>query len=171
MRSLANSKFNRTFANWFVYNLVCILSINYLAASKVLNIVTFGAIVKVKTPAAAQKNTLAINNAFNASMPGDTILISKGSEFFATGGIVGFNLINVTILLLGQLRAIPDIKSWPLQQLEPPLSTTNNTMANPRFQHVNEAKYMHFIHLINCSGLVFLALHPIHQKLMEADSP
>ena len=114
-----------------------------------LYIVTFGAIVKVKTPGAAQKNTLAINNAFNASMPGDTILISKGSEFFATGGIVGFNLINVTILLLGQLRAMPDIKSWPLQQLKLPRSTTNNTTASSRLHHVNGAKYMHFIVSVN----------------------
>ena len=164
MRSLANRKFNRTFARWFVFNLVCILSINYLAASKVLNIVTFGAIVKVKTPAAAQKNTLAINNAFNASMPGDTILISKGSEFFATGGIVGFNLINVTILLLGQLRAMPDIKSWPLQQLELPRSTTNNTTASSRLHHVNGAKYMHFIHLVNCSGVSISGTAPYPSK-------
>ena len=143
-----------------IYCIILILNITFYAtssttisssSSSILNIENYGAIPTLNNIDAARNNTNAINKALNESKPGDTILIPAGNEYFAIGGISGYGLKNITISIQGQIRALPDIKHWPLQQHK--MNNNNNNLKSIIGKHDQHGYYLHFFHFVDCKYL------------------
>ena len=89
---------------------------------------------------AHKSNTAVLNGLFAAAKPGDTILVPEAEgDYFMAGGISASNLVNVTVVLGGTLRAVTDFEGWPLAT------------------EVNHPSYQPFIHFANINGLHVIA--------------
>ena len=85
---------------------------------------------------AHKSNTAVLNALFAAAKPGDTILIPQAEgDYYMAGGISAGNLVNVTLILGGTLRAVVDFDGWPIAG------------------NINHQSYQPFIHFYNSNGL------------------
>jgi len=79
--------------------------------AKELSITDFGA--KAGCADANVTNAVAFTAALAAAKSGDAVIVPGGQQFHVLGGIVGQNLVNVTVRVDGVLLAVQDYARWP----------------------------------------------------------
>ena len=87
------------------------------ATAVTLNIEHYGAVAGDKSLQTAKQNVKAINAAFADAAnfsAGVKVEVPPGKEYWALGGILGGNLHDFTFMVNGVLKALPDLKNWPL---------------------------------------------------------
>ena len=85
-------------------------------------------------------NAKALNDSFLSAQAGDTVLVPANKTFYLLGGIRGRNLVNVTFLVEGTLKAVFDLDNWP--------KGTSSVVGG------NHYVYLDFIALSNATDLV-----------------
>jgi|EP00945_MAST-04E_sp_MAST-4E-sp1_P003860 polygalacturonase len=107
------------------------------ATAVTLNIEHYGAVAGDKSLQTAKQNVKAINAAFADAAnfsAGVKVEVPPGKEYWALGGILGGNLHDFTFMVNGVLKALPDLKNWPL--------TTGH-----------KPSYLNFLQFVNCDNL------------------
>jgi polygalacturonase len=93
----------------------------------------------------AASNTKRLNDVLGKLGPGDTLLI-RNETYWLAGGVVGVDLVQVTIRLDGTLKFLPGRKGWPT---EPCTKKTNPLQPRKNGTCVQEAVFF-----ANCTNLI-----------------